>query len=183
MNAPNRSRDVQTLCAQHPEAFGPPAETNDARRLVLLQTVIIPFLNQIDAGQWGMLVKTNQGGKIPCDIIAWKDTLEIFDVMTGTGASWIPVGRITDPAWQWRAVDVPAPDPGATGSSIPSVSSAPVDLSPILARLAHLEETVNGLANHLTVVDSEAEEALHRPLPRYISKKFGVTIVSYPEGS
>src|SRR5437899_9231764 len=161
MNAPDRSRDVQTLCAQHPEGFGPPAETNDARRLVLLQTVIVPFLNQIDGGRWGVLVKTNQGGKIPCDILAWKDTLEIFDVMTGTGASWIPVGRITDPAWQWQAVGAASPDPAPT-------PTPPVDLAPILARLAKLEETINVLAGHLTLVASEAEDALHRPLPRYV---------------
>ena len=175
MNAPNRSNEIRTLCAQHPEAFGPPADTNDARRLVLLQTVIIPFLNQIDDGRWGVLVKTNQGGKIPCDIIAWKETLEIFDVMTGTGASWIPVGRSTDPAWQWEAVGAPSPAPAPPSSS--------VDVAPMLARLNALEQTVNALSNHLMIVESEAEEALHRPLPRYVAKKFGITIVSRPEGS
>ena len=79
-----------------------------------------------------------------------------------------------DPIDHLKVSDTPTP-----ALSPPSA----VDLAPILARLAHLEETVNGLANHLTVVDSEAEEALHRPLPRYVARVFGITIVSRPEGS
>jgi hypothetical protein len=60
---------------------------------------------------------------------------------------------------------------------------SPVDLSPILARLATLEQTVNALASQLPVVASEADEALHRPYPRYVAKFWGITIVSVPEGS
>ena len=48
------------------------------------------------------------------------------------------------------APPVPSPTP---------VPPVPVDLAPILARLHALEETVNTLNNHLTIVASEAEEA------------------------
>jgi hypothetical protein len=181
MTAPNRAAEVAAVCAQHPEAFGPPPDTNDARRLVLLQTAIIPFLNGLDGNEWGYLVKQDQGGKIPCDILVWRGTLEIFDVMTGTGPCWIPVGRITDPDWIWHAVDTPTPIPPLPKP--PDPPPAPVDLSPLLTRIAALEQTVNALASQMPVVASEAEEALHRRLPRYVATKWGITIVSVPEGS
>jgi hypothetical protein len=76
-------------------------------------------------------------------------------------------------------VSGPTPDP-----PLPPPPAPPVDLSPILARIAQLEATVNALASQLPVVASEANEALHRPYPRYVAKLWGaITIVSVPEGS
>lgn len=40
MDAP---AEVRAICADHPDAFGDPPETNDARRLALLMTGIIPM--------------------------------------------------------------------------------------------------------------------------------------------
>jgi len=78
---------------------------------------------------------------------------------------------------------IPRPTPIPAPPAPPTPAPAPVDLGPILARLAALEQTVAALSSHLAVVADEADEALHRPLPRYVAKLFGITIVSRPEGS
>jgi len=59
----------------------------------------------------------------------------------------------------------------------------PVDVGPILDRLAALEQTVTALAAQMPVVAAEAHAGAHRPLPRYVAKLWGFTIVSVPEGA
>jgi hypothetical protein len=101
---PNRSQEVRMICDLHPEAF--PQGDDDAlnaARLHLLRTEIIPTLNALDGGQWGLLMKTDQGNKIPVDIACWAPGNEYADVMTGTGANW---QRWTNPnpsKWVWTA--------------------------------------------------------------------------------
>lgn len=110
---PNRFADVRALCEQHPDAFTHDAQ-HDARRLALLRTVIIPWLNTHhpeDGGNWGCLTKTDQGNKVPCDELAWRTpewTITI-DCLTGTEACWTVQG-VAPPAWQWTAVDAAPPD-------------------------------------------------------------------------
>ena len=58
-----------------------------------------------------------------------------------------------------------------------------VDLMPILDRIAALEQTVTALAAQMPVVAAEAHAGAHRPLPRYVAKLWGFTIVSVPEGA
>ncbi len=109
--APHRLDEVRAICGHHPEAF-PAGEGNDAARLVLLQTVIIPELNADDDGQWGYLTKTDQHDKVPCDVLMWRPTREVIDCLTGTGACWI-VHAPPPPEWVWTAVapiDPPPPD-------------------------------------------------------------------------
>ena len=106
---PNRSAEVAALCAQHPEAF-PPGDQNDAARLAFLQGTMIPTLNKLDGGQWGFMTKTDQGGKVPCDILMWRPTNDVVDCMTGTGSAWI-VHEPPPPAWVWTAVDGPLNPP------------------------------------------------------------------------
>jgi hypothetical protein len=74
-----------------------------------------------------------------------------------------------------------------TPSPRPAPSPAPVTdidhLMAIVARLNALETRVAMLSDHVVSVDRIADEALHRPYPRYVAKWFGITIVSKPEGS
>jgi hypothetical protein len=82
--------------------------------------------------------------------------------------------------FQPGAAPVPAPLP------IPSPPAPTVEvdqIAAILTRLDTLERIVTGLATQLPIVAGDAYEAGHRKLPRYVSKFFGLTIVSVPEGS
>lgn len=137
MGMPNRSAEVAALCAQHPEAF-PPGDQNDPARLAFLKGTIIPALNRLDGGQWGFMTKTDQGGKVPCDILMWRPTNDVVDCMTGTGGTWI-VHDPPPPAWVWTAVD--GPDIG------PIIGPGP-DAGPgteILARLTAIESKLDQL--------------------------------------
>ena len=146
MSAPDRSATIMALCAAHPEVFDVPPEQNDSSRLAFLQSTILPELNRIDGGQWGLLGKGDQGNKIPCDIVVWHPTLEHFDVMTGTGGSWQPRGVVANPAWSWQpapgapaAPPPPPPPPHAT-----DIEAVLVQLQGRLdARLDRLEQKVD----------------------------------------
>jgi hypothetical protein len=154
-----------TICARHPEAFGEPLATNDARRLDLLQTVIVPTLNEVDDGHWGVLTKTDQGNKVPCDVIVWQPTREHFDVMTGTGGAWIPHGPVTNPAWAWTNVapsvigNAPPPTPVVVP---PLVASA--DLTPLLVRLDNLERDATQTHQQLEQLRFDLERWKRRKL-------------------
>ena len=106
---PNRFATVSFLCERHPEAF-PQDENNDAARLAFLKGTIIPTLNRTDDGKWGYMTKTDQGGKVPCDILMWRDTNQVVDCLTGIGAAWLEHAP-PPPAWVWTSVDVAPPEP------------------------------------------------------------------------
>lgn len=114
MNMPNRFREVSVLCGQHPEAFPQGAE-NDPARLKFLSTIVIPSLNTVDGGKWGLCTKTDQGGKVPVDVLMWKDTREIVDCLTGTGACWITFPSLPPQAWVWTPVGNVPPPVGTVG--------------------------------------------------------------------
>jgi hypothetical protein len=178
MNAPDRAADVRAICRDHPEAFGPPDDTNDARRLTFLRDILIPALNLMD-GSWGVLTKQDQGGKQPCDVIVWRETREHFDVLTGTGATWIPHGVLTNAAWRWTPVPTltpsPIPDlPPLVIPTPPAPPSAPIDPSAILAALARLDAALTALETRLSDLDA-------REPPTYRASLFGVTVVLHPD--
>jgi hypothetical protein len=102
---PNRLADVEAICAAHPEAF-PPGDANDPARLQLLTETMVPQINADhpeDGGNWGVLTKTDQNNKIPCDVMVWRPGTVTIDVMTGTGASWDVHGPANNPLWLWTA--------------------------------------------------------------------------------
>ncbi len=128
---PDRSAAVRVLCAQHPEAF-PQDATNDAARLTFLQGTIIPTLNTADNGNWGYMTKTDQGNKVPCDILMWRPTNDVVDCMTGTGGAWIVHGKPPD-AWVWTGVPTtpptpipPEPIPPDPGQTVPYIAYGPL---------------------------------------------------------
>jgi hypothetical protein len=74
----------------------------------------------MDDGCWGYMTKTDQGNKVPCDIMMWKDTNEVVDCMTGTGGTWIPHDP-PPPEWVWTAVgSTPTPVPPEPGPTPPT---------------------------------------------------------------
>jgi len=136
---PNRSQEVAALCAKHPEAF-PPGDQNDPSRLKFLQGTIIPELNKLDGGRWGYMTKTDQGGKVPCDILMWRDTNDVVDCMTGTGSSWI-VHAPPPPAWVWTAVGTtPKPQPPTGGGTTPPSSSLAYDENQVSGFITDVEK-------------------------------------------
>lgn len=142
-SAPDRSGDVARIVSQHPEAFrGDPATVDDRKRALL--PVIVRELNVQDGGRWGLLTKTDQGGKVPADVIVWRPTLEHFDVLTDRGPMWGPHGPVQNPAWLWTAV-TGSPEPRPPGPSDPPAPA--VDLTPLLARLDALERVVQALSS------------------------------------
>jgi hypothetical protein len=107
---PNRFADVEAICAAHPEAF-PPGSANDAARLTLLTETMVPQINRDhpeDGGNWGVLTKTDQNNKIPCDVMVWRPGTVTIDVMTGTGASWDVHGAANNPLWVWTPCEAPS---------------------------------------------------------------------------
>jgi hypothetical protein len=104
-HVPNRAADVEAICAAHQEAF-PPGDANDPARLALLTETMVPQINRDhpeDGGNWGVLTKTDQANKIPCDVMVWRVGTVTIDVMTGTGASWDVHGAANNPLWLWTA--------------------------------------------------------------------------------
>jgi hypothetical protein len=109
MSAPNRTAEVAGIVERHRELFG----SDESRRGILYH--ICAELNAIDDGEWGLLRKDDQGGFVPSDIIMWRSSREIFDVLLGgpDRAGWLPLGVVTNVRWVWIAappVDVP-PEP------------------------------------------------------------------------
>jgi hypothetical protein len=121
MSAPNRKAEVEKAFAGL--TIHPKTEADDGRRQNLC--AVGQYLNTLDAGQWGCLVKTDQGNKIPADILVWKPTREHFDVITGDGGpTWIACGTVPKPEWVWRAIpDGPAPEPPGTSTPIPDAEN------------------------------------------------------------
>jgi len=132
-HAPNRYPEVAAICARWPDSF-PSGEGNDAARRDLLLSIIIPTLNQIDDGDWGYLRKTDQGDKVPCDVIVWRPTMEVIDCLTGFGACWI-VHAPPPPAWVWTAVDPPV-DPLPPDASVPVFFGAVARLGTLVPQAA-----------------------------------------------
>jgi hypothetical protein len=171
MSAPNRFAVINSICAAHPEAFEGPPETHDARRLKLLREHIIPTINLLDGGRWGLLRKNDRGGHIPPDVIVWKDTLEHFDVLSPTGAMWNAHGPIRA-SWAWEPVfsvvpPAPANPPTTEPTPAPVVTLPSPDYQELVRRVNELEARVH-----------ELEE---KPLPRYVGKFGPFTLVSTPE--
>lgn len=146
--APYRAAEVAQILSALPPAVE--SATDDARRANLF--AIARQLNARGDCCWGVLVKTDQGNKIPADILVWRPTLEHFDVMSGSnppGApvnpTWDPKGIVPNGRWMWQAApdgslpDPPqsAPPPSPSGSPAPIIVTTPaIDWSAVLAAIA-----------------------------------------------
>lgn len=99
--APYRGGEVAAIANQNIGLLSGPGSIDDKKRELL--HVIVRGLNQQDNGNWGELLKTDQGGYVPADVIVWRPTMEHFDVLTDSGPMWGPSGVVPNPAWLWVA--------------------------------------------------------------------------------
>ena len=123
MAMPNRSKEVKAIAAKYPQSFGPPDETLDARRR-LLMPIIVRELNKIDNGSWFLMNRLDRNdddprpGRLTSDVIVWGPTKEHVDVLSSSGAMWGEHPPITDPEWKlehesnWPSWDDVPPQPG-----------------------------------------------------------------------
>lgn len=183
MSAPNRSADVARILATLPHHAKTP--TDEGRRANLF--VIVRELNKQDGGSWGVLVKTDQAGKIPGDIIVWRETREHFDVISGAGDPvWIAHGPVTRAQWVWRAVEgvVPVPDPDPDPDPDPTKELA--------ARIVLLEGRLTAVtadfAQSLRLVEGKIDELEARlaaeeqkPFPCSRGRVLGIPVRVCPE--
>lgn len=121
---------VESVIAAHPEFHQNP--DRDAAKAALLPYVVAALNGPTVPGNWGVLVKTDQGGKVPNDIVCWRQTREIVDVLTDTGALWDYKGVAPNDAWIWMAaapvappiVTPPTPNPDPSPADIEAVVQA-----------------------------------------------------------
>jgi hypothetical protein len=172
MSAPNRKADVKAAFAGL--TIVPETESDEGRRANLY--AVGRYLNTLDNGQWGVLVKTDQGGKVPADILVWKDTREHFDVITGAGhPTWIEHGVLPKAAWVWKAIPAAAPaeppaDPPGTTTPIP-------DDQVWHKQLLALAEAVAGCARQVAALEARVVALEARPVP----PEFSVRLVDTSE--
>lgn len=132
---PNRSQEVNAIAARYPQSFGPPDETIDARRR-LLMPIIVRELNKLDGVEsWKLMNRKDREdddpkpGRLTSDVIVWNITLEHVDVLSASGPMWdelgvIPANKINVwqreswtlwPSWDTLAPPVDPPDPPPVG--------------------------------------------------------------------
>jgi hypothetical protein len=135
MAVPNRLQEVKTIVARYPQAFGPPDDTIDARRRLLIP-IVVRELNKLDANNWFLLNRLDRQdddpkpGRLTSDVIVWGPTKEHVDVLSSSGAMWGEHPAITDADWRlehssnWPSWDDvsppprPQPDPGTQPASV-----------------------------------------------------------------
>lgn len=157
MAVPNRLQEVKAIAARYPHAFGPPDETIDARRRLLVP-IIVRELNRIDGNNWFLLNRLDRQdddpkpGRLTSDVIVWGPTKEHVDVLSSSGAMWSEHPAITDPEWRlehssnwpsWDDVN-PPPSPQPTPEPGPLPIPVPADLEGKLTRILQLLTEIRG---------------------------------------
>ena len=163
MNAPDRSAQVREIVARHPETFQGPLEERDSQKKRLLFRICreLNIQDPIFKG-WGVLQKLDQGGKIPADILVWQQTREHFDILSDTGALWIPMGVLINPAWVWFSAEVPEPPPPPPPPPVVEDENIRLLLDAV-TRLAESQEILIRMVRMLG-------EHPHPPAPSYVGK-------------
>ena len=146
MTVPNRLQEVKAIAARYPQAFGPPDDTIDARRRLLVP-IIVRELNRIDGDKWFLLNRLDRQdddpkpGRLTSDVIVWGPTKEHVDVLSSSGAMWGEHPAITDRDWilehssNWPCWDdvgpqplpQPAPEPGTQPVPVPAALERKLD--------------------------------------------------------
>jgi hypothetical protein len=154
---PNRSNECKAIAARYPQAFGPPDDTLDARRR-LLMPIIVRELNKLDGNNWFLLNRMDRNdddprpGRLTSDVIVWGPTKEQVDVLSSSGGMWGEHPPITDREWllepwtnwpSWDDQHPPAPDPGPDPLKPPT--PIPVDLDAKLNRILEMLTEIRAL--------------------------------------
>lgn len=185
MIAPDRSREVEAFfnanlipVAKTPEDTG--------RRENLFR--IVTHLNSFDGGKWGVLVKEDQGGKIPGDIIVWNDTMEHFDVLTGDGGpAWQPRGIVPNPRWTWRGLGGSSPAPDLPNVTLEKrIEALETQLKDLLTKLAGWVDAGDRQMDALEERIKAVEERKFPPSNGFVEfsafwKTFKVPVRVFPE--
>jgi hypothetical protein len=153
---PNRSNEVKAIVAKYPQAFGPPDETIDARRRLLVP-IIVRELNRLDGDKWFLLNRLDRQdddpkpGRLTSDVIVWGPTKEHVDVLSSSGAMWGEHPAITDREWMvehwsnWPNWDDVNPQPSPDLRPNPETAiPLPGDLEGKLNRILQLLTEIRG---------------------------------------
>lgn len=158
MAMPNRSQEVKAICAKYPQAFGPPDETIDARRRLLIP-IIVRELNRLDGDRWFLLNRLDRQdddpkpGRLTSDVIVWGPTREHVDVLSSSGAMWGEQPAISDPDWKlehssnwpsWDDVNSQPPSPHLKPDADTSPVLLPADLDAKLTQILQLLTEMRG---------------------------------------
>ena len=156
--APDRRAAVAEILSDLPRQAKTPA---DEGRRANLYAIVRGLTSQGDCC-WGVLVKTDQGNKIPGDVIVWRPTMEHFDVITGDGGPfWEAHGAVSNPAWIWQAVpggepSTPAPPSQPPVVVVPPPSPAACDVSQLSSRLDACLMKMDALSRDLAKHEEES---------------------------
>ena len=157
MAMPNRSSEVKAIAAKYPQAFGPPDETIDARRRLLVP-IICRELNKLDGNQWFLLNRLDREdedpkpGRLTSDVVVWGPTKEHVDVLSASGPMWGEQPAITDADWKlehssnwpsWDDVN-PQPSPDVRPDPDTPPNLVPADLEEKLNRVLQLLTEIRG---------------------------------------
>lgn len=162
MSAPNRAAEAAESFHRHRDLLG----SDDSRRGILFY--ICRDLNVQDAGNWGVLQKTDLGNFVPSDVIVWAPTHEWVDVINGTtkpeSPFWDAHPPITNPAWLWMPADIvkPAGETPAPPPAPPLPFPTPARPSPeeVLTGVEVLKEALELLDRFVVATELLADAAL-----------------------
>lgn len=181
---PNRSKEVKAIAARYPQSFGPPDESIDRRRRLLIP-IIVRELNKLDGNNWFLLNRLDRNdddprpGRLTSDVIVWGPTKEHVDVLSGSGAMWTEHPAITDTDWKiehhshWPSwddvqpgpVDPPPPPPPPTGFDPTQLERAIIDLR---AALQAERDRISALDQRIAEID--AKPPLPFELPELVAE-------------
>lgn len=183
MAIPNRSSEVKAIAAKYPQSFGPPDDTIDRRRRLLIP-IIVRELNKLDGENWFLLNRLDRNdddprpGRLTSDVIVWGPTREHVDVLSGSGSMWEEHPVITDRNWMleswtlWPSWDdaTPAPTPAPPPPQPepqPSFDPAPIlkAIAELQARIDLMVPTIAGLGQKLQKVEEQLALLENRPTP------------------
>ena len=157
MAMPNRANEVKAIVARYPQAFGPPDDTIDARRRLLVP-IVVRELNKLDGDRWFLLNRLDRQdddpkpGRLTSDVIVWGPTKEHVDVLSSSGAMWGEHPAITDSDWKlehcsnWPSWDDlhPQPSPELRPNPDTPPGQASVELERKLDRVLQLLTEIRG---------------------------------------
>ena len=83
MAVPNRLQEIKAIVARYSQAFGPPDDTIDARRRLLIP-IIVRELNKLDGDKWFLL---NRLDRHDDEIDAALDDLDAWRGLRGLSGS------------------------------------------------------------------------------------------------
>ena len=155
----SRQSVVQTVLDSRPE-WRSTIDRDEAKAAVL--AYVVDGLNKFDmTDQWGILIKTDQGNKIPNDVVVWKPTMRHIDVLPGEGikAIWDDKGIVNNPAWVWGKAPAIANPPVVQPPTSQPPHEEPVTVEEMVSALveAMLPALTNAIAQNIQTLYDQNE--------------------------